>query len=69
MCNRKVEGSTADCAFKTHDLKCPKGHPLHISVGLTFLCCRSGCSFITFIDAENIEQVKKQFKISNVIKA
>ena len=59
MC-KGVEGSTPDCAFKRHDLlKCPKGHPLHISSGLTFLCCRSGCEYIVFFTS------KKLVKLAN----
>jgi hypothetical protein len=60
MC-KNVDGSTKDCNFKIHELKCPKGHPLHISVGKTFLCCRSGCKYVEFVNAENIGTIQAQF--------
>jgi len=61
MC-KNIDGAVSDCAFKTHDLKCPKGHPLHLSNGRTFICCRSGCKYVEFVNADNIEQVQKQIK-------
>jgi len=59
MC-KDIEGATQDCAFKTHELKCPNGHPLHLSKGKTFLCCRSGCYYVEFLSPDNIEAVQKQ---------
>lgn len=64
MC-KGIDGSTTDCTFKVHDLKCPKGHPLHISGGKTFLCCRSGCNYVEFICAENIDVVQRQIVLRN----
>ena len=53
MC-KDVEGSTEDCKFKIHNLKCKKGHPLHLSRGKTFMCCRSGCKEIIFFDNQQL---------------
>jgi hypothetical protein len=57
MC-RNIEGYTSNCAFKRHDLlKCPKGHPLHLSNGKTFLCCRSGCDYIRFFTSKKLVEL------------
>lgn len=61
MC-RNIESATRDCAFKIHDLKCPKGHPLHLSAGKTFVCCRSGCGYFEFVDVANYRKVNVQIK-------
>jgi hypothetical protein len=59
MC-KDVEGATADCVFKIHDLKCKKGHPLHLSKNKTFLCCRSGCLEIIFVCRDNVKSILRQ---------
>lgn len=59
MC-KDVEGATPDCAFKIHDLKCPEGHPLHLSAGKSFVCCRSGCMYIDFVCRDNAKSILRQ---------
>jgi len=59
MC-KYIDGATPDCKFKIHNMKCPKGHPLHLSSGKTFLCCRSGCNYIELINKENLQEVNSQ---------
>jgi len=61
MC-KDIDGSTSDCTFKVHSLKCPKGHPLHLSTGKTFICCRSGCTYVEFVNKDNIDNVIAQLK-------
>ena len=67
MC-KDIEGATKNCAFKTHNLlKCPKGHPLHLSTGKTFLCCRSGCNYMTFFTSKKLVKLaNKQINGENV---
>lgn len=65
MC-KDVEGATENCAFKLHALKCPVGHPLHLSSGKTFLCCRSGCGYVEFLSSKNIEAVQTQIHFCEI---
>ena len=61
MC-KNIDGATSDCRFKIHDMKCPKGHPLHLSSRCTFMVCRSGCDYLIFVYKEDLSKVNAQIR-------